>query len=61
MTTKSEIERQRAHHARLDAMAAQCGERTQAGRDHLNCAYCAHLVAYYNDPRVRLQPAKVTP
>lgn len=59
--TKTELDAERAHHARLDKMAGECSERSQAGRDHLDCAYCAHLAAFYKDQRVILQGGKVKP
>jgi hypothetical protein len=45
--TKLQIERERQHHARLDAMAGKCSERSEAGASHLGCQYCAYLADFY--------------
>lgn len=52
--TAAQLERERRHHARLDAMAAKCSARTEADETHLGCAYCAYLAVFYDDQRVIL-------
>lgn len=53
--TAAQLERERLHHLRLDAMAALCSERSRMGTTHLGCSYCTYLAAFYNDQRVILK------